>query len=361
MEKLINDMEKKGEITTSSLVGIVLLVAGVAIILFFYFQLNFFNQVDQTVCKESVILRATTNEVPGVSNIIPLKCKTEKVCVTSGLIGGDCKENFGNQKVTKAKVSNVEQVEKLIVNEVFDCWSMMGEGKVSVFSNGLASSYGLGDVYSSCVICSRIAFDTENLKFDPSGADPLKYMITHKIPNKDISYYNYFAGEGSNIQISDEIKIPNLQFDNDGKIIGVKDGDGGTVSTEPGEVTQSDELAVLFMQVSAPSQKDVWFNIGRTVGGASLFSFATSPPATIALGGKALGACRALPHVCAAIGLVGASMVTYNVEKNKGVAAGRCGDIAIGSEARNGCSVVRVVNYDVKDISQYCGVIESIS
>jgi cystathionine beta-lyase len=37
-----------------------------------------------------------------------------------------------------------------------------------------------------------------------------------------------------------------------------------------------------------------------------------------------------------------------------------CGDVSVGKDARDGCSVVRTVNYNVKDLSQYCSIIESI-
>ena len=64
---------------------------------------------------------------------------------------------------------------------------------------------------------------------------------------------------------------------------------------------------------------------------------------------------------CAAIGALLVTWQQASVEAKQGVAEGYCGDIALGDDARNGCSVVRTVDYDVKDLRKHCAVIESKS
>src|SRR3990172_6186358 len=152
-------MKKKADISASTIVTVFLLIIGFGILLLFYYQINFSERVDKEACHQSVVFRATLPAFAGIKDFIPLKCKTEKVCVTSKLFGQSCDDFKGASGVTKAKVNNKGGVEKVIAQRIFDCWEMMGEGKVSIFSQWFAETYGLGSVYPTCVICSRIAFD----------------------------------------------------------------------------------------------------------------------------------------------------------------------------------------------------------
>ena len=53
-------------------------------------------------------------------------------------------------------------------------------------------------------------------------------------------------------------------------------------------------------------------------------------------------------------------VVYGNVAYNRAISAGYCGDFEVGSEARNGCSSVRTINYNPEDLSKYCSIVESI-
>ena len=57
---------------------------------------------------------------------------------------------------------------------------------------------------------------------------------------------------------------------------------------------------------------------------------------------------------------VGGIYQYYSVSANKAVSASYCGDVMNGDSAREGCSVVRTINYNLEDISKYCSSIESI-
>jgi len=48
-----------------------------------------------------------------------------------------------------------------------------------------------------------------------------------------------------------------------------------------------------------------------------------------------------------------------SVAINQYITAGYCGDVSYGDNAREGCSVVRLVDYNITEIKKYCAVIES--
>ena len=347
---------KKGSMTAKQLVSIILLLVGFAILLFVFYQINWSGQIDRQVCHQSVVLRATAPMV--AQNFVPLKCATTKVCATSGIIGGKCETEFKNAKaITKVKVKNVEQVEKLVAQEIIDCWTMMGEGKVSLFSQHLAERFGIGGVYPSCVICSRIAFD-DKIDFDLDEMNVLDYMITHKVPDEDVSYYNYLAKEGGKINTGESLEVKDI-IEVDGELEVSEGGETINVNELEEPLKDKEEMAVLFMQISSPSHGDSILNIGKAALGIGAVGGYFAGPSLIAKGIKAVGLKGGLISLAAAI--IGAGAQQLSVVNSRGVAAGYCGDISVGKEARDGCSVIRTVKYNLEEIKKYCSEIESIS
>lgn len=369
--------ETKAEITSKQIVYILLIIIGFAIIILFLTQISWTGLIDREACHQSVILRATMPSLGGVKELIPLKCKTQKVCITTGWIGGNCAEDYGTGKgVVKVKVSSKEDIEKYLARDMIDCWSMMGEGKVSVFSQWVAETYGLGEVYPTCVVCSRIAFDSKNL--DKAGINwkeinVLNYMRTHKMPDKDVSYLQYLSGEQGKATVSPDMLLSNLSSLS-GKLQESKDKMSQKAGSELGTALENakfdttetmqdypnKEISVLFMQISAPGYWESLGNIATTIAGGTAASFVTAPTLT----GQALkgvfNLARANPIVTGILVLAGVAIHGGNVLWSQSVAAGYCGDTTVGSEARYGCSVVRLVNYDSKGIRQYCSEIASI-
>ena len=184
------NLNKKGALEAKMLISIILLIAGFGIILFMYSQLNWTGNIDREVCHESVILRGTLPEKSIIStkDVVPLKCKTRNICITSKLFGkGNCNE-FGNEyntiRISKDKME--QEIKMTIAREMADCWSMMGEGKIKIFSRGIKTK-------KSCSICSRIAFDN-SIKENPTKIKEFgKYLINHKVPNKEISYWDFLS------------------------------------------------------------------------------------------------------------------------------------------------------------------------
>jgi hypothetical protein len=386
-------IKKRADLTSTQLVLIILAVMAFAIILILIFKFNLWPIADKETCHQSVIYRATLPKL--VQDYIPLKCKTQRYCITSGLFGDNCKEL--GKEYSKVRVSDVEQIEQFIAQETIDCWSMMGEGKVSLFSQYIAETYGFGSVAPSCVICSRIAFDEEKLTSKGINLDEINvedYMRTHAPSGKSISYLGYVAGEGGKISLSDIKPVavtqaastgPITKKEENGQVTIVKNDkptldeavgsvalavdkpDGTTVKQQNDAALQKiiddnkgkkPDLAIMFMQISSPEYSQVikkdlntFFGVTLTVSGIlgspkAIYSTVKS----LAKGGW---------YTVAIAAIVGGIQMG-NVAYNRVLTAGYCGDISTGTEARTGCSVVRAVDYDLPSISQYCVNIESI-
>ena len=82
---------RKGEILTSKLVGILLIVAAFVILLFVVYTLWSGGVADtqKEECSFSIRNRATAKLI-GATEILPLKCKTQKICLS--MSGEDCEE-----------------------------------------------------------------------------------------------------------------------------------------------------------------------------------------------------------------------------------------------------------------------------
>lgn len=350
-------MENKRGLAVSVIIVIIIVVIGFAILLFFYSQVAWTGNIDRTVCHQSVIYRATLPGFANAKELIPLKCRTEKICLSSNFFG-KCKEFEGAKGITTIKVSDVKDIERVLAQEILSCWKTMGEGQLSLFSGGiLLDNYGIGDLQSSCVICSRISFDDESLqksKINKDKINVLNYMITHKVPNEDISYYNKILGN-SELSINENDRIKNF---NDVLNKPVLSEENIFVPSK----SDSNDLTVLFMQVTSPRWQDIvasdlaLLGIGA-VGTKTTGSFIPKSIFGSKLAGKATKFAR-IATIAAII--TGVSFQTKNYWDNKGITASYCGDVKIGDDAQQGCSVVRTMNYNVNDIAQFCGKIESI-
>jgi len=349
--------DKKGAMSVSFIIGLVIVLFGFAVLLFFYYQIAQGFNVDREVCHTSVVTRGTLPSI--AQDVVPLKCQTQKICISGKLIGrGNCEE-FENEKSVKTiRVSNsadsLEKIERAYAMEMLDCWTMMGAGELSLYSQALAKESGFGVVYPTCVICSRVAVDEESLnEVDFSKMDLYDYMARHVVPETDKTYLQIISGkdnsgfslkEGSfSLDINDDENVNGeFEFEDSFKL----------------EDTPK-ETAILFMQISAPQHKKVFSN-----------TFWTATGITTATGFSATGRSVAI-RIAKATGLkggvIGAALVAAGlgvqhgfVAYNRAVTASKCSVIGVGDEAVEGCSVLGVMDYETENILKYCGVVESI-
>jgi hypothetical protein len=379
---------KKSEISMGFVVSMIVLVLGFIVLMIFFYNIGGTGTLSKDVCHTSVVFRATLPTM--TQDYIPLKCQTEKICIvgSNSLIDfskKSCSDFQGEQGINTVKVKNVQQIEKLYAQKIVECWEMMGEGKVSLFTQYGAKTFGIGSVYPTCVICSRIAFDKTSLDsagIDWSSMDVARYMMEHKVPGKNYTYFEYVASQDGKVAIKDNLNsnLPDVNAKTDANGVNTltttdAQNKPSTLSTTSTDLQQlkADEAknpdiktkqnAILFMQISSPKQGESLANIGTAIAGGAAGSFALAPTLTGRAFSVTLGACTKggqAALICGAIAAIATIGQQINVALDRSVAAGKCGDISVGTDARNGCSVVRTVNYDPADISQYCSAIESI-
>jgi len=196
-------MNKRGDINWF-IVTIIISLLTLAVFLIVIIAFPFQETLDRSACKESVILKATLpgDKVPA-KEFINLRCKTRKICVTLDS-KGNCTSlgnDFDTVRLTATEdAAKKDQIKMLISREMADCWEMLGEGKLEIFSRAWVwTSSNL----SKGIICSRIEFDDSILlgKDEDNSADDLKkvsglmdYMLTHKVPNNNVSYMDFLRG-----------------------------------------------------------------------------------------------------------------------------------------------------------------------
>ena len=172
-------MNKRGELTSKQLITIIILIISFAIIIIFFVSLNLRQTIDTEACRNSVILRGS---LPLGADTVQLKCKTQSVCLS---MGEDC--DVTREDLVTIDVENENELTKEMVNLLWDCWWMMGEGKVDYMSAGL----GRSEPY--CSICSKVYFDGKiQEKYKKDGGIPYSliynYMQRNKVPERDESF-----------------------------------------------------------------------------------------------------------------------------------------------------------------------------
>ncbi|MFA5992402.1 MAG: hypothetical protein WC796_01705 [Candidatus Pacearchaeota archaeon] len=367
---------KKGELPVSWTVTIILLLIGFVILLVIYFEFFNFDMIDRQACHKSVLLRGSLPYQSVSQGYVPLQCKTQKICIT-GDSGGKCTEFKNEEKVRRVKVLNnergLDEIQKLYAQEILDCWSMMGEGKLSIFSPSLSQSFQIGSLYPNCVICSRIAIDEKTL--DKVGLNKLnifEYMNTHLVPSTNQTYLQYITGEDfAGIAVDDQAfnEFVKQQVSSSGT--GGVEGElnGGGLEGETDYV--DDEVAVLFMQVSrVPSaldvaKKDILVALGMGAGATA--TYISVGGATFGWSTKLIGWVSSVPVIRAGVAVIALvagtttlSTQAINLYKSKSVVAASCSDVEVGNGVYSGCSVVRTVKYDSQEILKNCKKIQSI-
>jgi len=199
---------RKAEISTTMLVGIIILIISFVIILFVLLSFDWGATIDRDACHESVVYRSLKAKFIEASEVLPLHCKTEKICLS--MSGEDCKElvSTDDNKVRKIKLSNnKEQAKEEVKDEIADamanCHWMLGEGKLDFMPHHSTrwenrTRYGL--------ICSRIVFDDKSKEEIEKIPYREMYSYLAKKKNKDgQSYLEYLYPGWKNP--SDSIKL----------------------------------------------------------------------------------------------------------------------------------------------------------
>ncbi|MFA5173957.1 MAG: hypothetical protein WC438_02125 [Candidatus Pacearchaeota archaeon] len=193
---------KKAEMSSRTLIAWILLILAFGIVLLFFYMFDWTGEVDKQACHSSVIFKATVPELKDQKVVeLPLQCETEKICITSNIISkGNCDKDYLGEKYQTVRVSGDskqmnDEVNKIIADKLYECWWMMGQGKVKIYSR-YSKDFGEGKV---CNICTRIAFD-DNIKsvLNNKVTGNVNYFTSHNAPGEDVTYYQYITNNPVN-------------------------------------------------------------------------------------------------------------------------------------------------------------------
>jgi len=349
---------KKGAIESYFLVTIIIAVVGFVIVIWFLLNLDLSGQSEGEICRLSVLSRASSPEF--AQSAVSLKCNTKKICLTKG---GECSKNFAGEKPEIEKLSGSDEeikskIEKVSADALYDCWKMMGEGKLDLFGK-FEEKIGLEKVSASCVICSRIAVDEDIDKRILDNVNINQYMKDNIISELGVNYIYALTGGGAvSYAKEDPVKknafeqfIKDDKTDKFGGIEKLKDSRGSTLEFDNNKNNR--EMAVVFMQVKSDDPLRVGANMAE-LGGLFLGGVFMSPV------GRPIG--MFVPHVrgLAVVGLAAASVYAgYTAYQGQAAAVGYCGDFVTNEEnGRKGCSILQGINYNWRDINAVCPSIQ---
>ncbi len=228
---------KKGAILQERVIVIILfiIVAAVIIALLIYENNSAKGMVDKEICHQSIVERSNSlfrGEGLNPIELIPLKCKTEEV-------------NIDN--------TNEEDIKTKIVESMYNCWWMLGEGKLDFFSS--PSSYDITNPLvvekMNCLVCSTITF-SEKVKEKNLQIDLASYLQKAKIPS-GVTYLSYFSEGNTNYLNSDS---------------------NPTKGEDALKINTNQDLMLVYMQLKGPKVAEAMkANIGTgVVGGVVAFA-----------------------------------------------------------------------------------------
>jgi len=189
---------KKGEISSSTIVAMLIAITGFIILIYFLSQINKTVDTDFEVCHLSVEKRSAFNLGPFEPGreYVPLKCNIQKLCLKEKGSKTDCidqgivstKSNkVKDIKISKDVVQNKGDVISTFADSLYRCQSMLGKGNLNFMPTSDSTE-------NYCIICSRIGFNEElksddNLNF--TYEELYLYLQDREVPGKDISYLEY--------------------------------------------------------------------------------------------------------------------------------------------------------------------------
>ncbi len=327
-------MKRRGELTSTQIIGLVIAIIGFLIVLGFYSSFNVSDYTEDQVCHLSVLTRATSPDL--TQRLIPLKCRTKKICFSTGK-NDPCNAFIGDKNVETITLSSnpekaADEIEKKSAEEMLRCWNLMGEGKLNLFTGLEKTEYSLvtdflkiDEAKPYCVRCSRMAM-SEKLKNSPeiiSNVNLLEYMSKTKIKETGLTYLQTFTDK----QIA---TVPSEIY-----------ADLGSFTDK-----KTDHIAIMFMQVLVEN---------KGVLESAYDKGATSGLTVLTLAGyvKTLNPLGVLTNTFGLKSTIVASLLVggvsglnagYMAWSNQMIAAQYCGPLTGESEHKFGCSVVAPID-----------------
>lgn len=156
---------KKGELTTTEIAVIIILIVSIGAIIWFYYSIDFKGEADWQACHLAITQRGFwrigDTATPG-PNSIPLRCTTEKYCLgkvekpNKNLCEANLpttKENPVNYYELKSGSTREEYLD-FLSEQLYNCHALVGEGKVNFMPPEWYDQ-------KYCLICSRFDIDPQ--------------------------------------------------------------------------------------------------------------------------------------------------------------------------------------------------------
>ena len=359
-------MNKKGELTSSQIVMIVIALVGFFVVALFFMGIWELHEetTDKELCKLSILERA---HAPAGKAIIPLQCTTEKICITGNKKEG-CKQFAGEEvRTVVINLNDVEKSAKKIEEEIayaiYSCWAMTGEGKLDILGEESVGDYitkwlgldifGSGVSEPACIICSRIAIG-DDVKTDENKilgkVNVNKYLSKTKVPGSSQTYLELFTDGGvRNLPIVPERNSDSQKkLDDFNEALGIQNSKG------------SDQLAIIFSQMlwdGADGFEKGMLAAGIVTGASVIIGVALIATGVGAVAGVAVIAKGVLIGAAAGgvIGLSAGISTEFEQYQNQILTAGHCGKIeGAPNDGQMGCSFVKTIGWDVEVVNKLC-------
>jgi len=192
------EKRKRGELTQNKIIVIIILVIVAAVIILFMVTEYIIGRaaVNKQDCYNTVVARNNAFVRGEViqQELVPLRCKTEEIKIDS---------------------SDEEEIKKTIANAMYDCWWMLGEGRMTFLKDDAYIRPFNKDVSAekvACLLCSTINFN-QKVKEKNLQIDVFDYMLNTKVPIKNITYWDFLSGTENSKQ-----QLGAVTADNTGKI-----------------------------------------------------------------------------------------------------------------------------------------------
>ncbi|MBU2497110.1 MAG: hypothetical protein KJ767_03570 [Nanoarchaeota archaeon] len=174
---------KRAQVRQEVVLWVIALIVLVVLSIFVYFL--YYNSpatINKETCKQSVLMRAAWIMTPSEVRP-PLRCKTQDV---------------------EIKTTNQDEIKREIANSMYDCWDMLGQGKVDFLGQDATKWFAIQPDEPACIICSRITF-ADNVKTKVKNVNNLTtYLNNVKIPGKEITYSQFLMDdENAKLEILD--------------------------------------------------------------------------------------------------------------------------------------------------------------
>ena len=201
MKKVFNSksQNRRGEISTATLITIIVVIASFVIILVLYFRADLSGLTDEQVCYNSVVARSSSAIT---ANVIPLNCKTSYICITKD---GTCEIMTSP---TIIEVENPDDVDNALAEKMANCWSIFGAGKLNYVGEDFSSN-----LY--CSNCYQVGFDNSLDMFSNNEIEKrelYRYLASKNVSGTDTTYLEYLIGLQSAQTIENSLDSVGSEF-----------------------------------------------------------------------------------------------------------------------------------------------------